>query len=334
MNKKIKAIFIIVFFLIALILSAIGYLSYLKSNVIDIHFGIGGNVDTEYEEKVKMKKGTFVKCTENSNEISNTMYVEFINNKLVNEIIQYQMIANISEEQIKKNSKEYIEYRLMDYTCTGDKDTSLCGNVKFKWNKNTVTSTYAVLANFRNEKWLGISQDEFIEKATKKQLTCEKVFESPIYSTKLDPAGTYYNRYKKYLSNNTKKETNNNSSNKTADIVAINNTFGYIDAIEYYAGLSEIEPDNSVSLPVAKSGNVICETKDGITWTGNTVPNSSSCTDFMKAVISNKRGKIPKTAKIIIDNNGKVQFKSWFKYGIYYCIYNDNQVFCSTNKPQ
>ena len=75
MNKKIKTIVVIVFFLIALILSTMGYLSYLKSNVIDIHFGIGGNVDTEYEEKVKMKKGTFVKCTENSNGLSNTMYV-------------------------------------------------------------------------------------------------------------------------------------------------------------------------------------------------------------------------------------------------------------------
>lgn len=330
-----KNIAITVLGVIVLILSILGISKYKKNNSIDIGFGIGniGIGSGRYKEdgggKSKTKKGNFVECSENSGEgLSATMYVEFKNNKLSNKIVQYKMVGIVPEEEMKKTTKEYLEYRLMSYTCANDQNDALCGNVKFSWSGNTVTATFAINIEESYKKYYGLSQDEFISVITKNSsnATCKKVSKAPIYGTSLDPAGTYYRKYLNYKDNNNSnvsavKENNNVNTKdiKSARLLSAQSRASqFIDVIEYEINVSD-SGEKNVQLPINNKG-VTCIKTNGA-W-------DNTCKSFMSSVESKAKGKIPDSATIIIDANGSVKANTKLSYYGYQCTFNGNIINC------
>lgn len=120
---------------------------------------------------------------------------------------------------------------------------------------------------------------------------------------------------------------------------ARSSTLGFVDTIEFYAGFVEagmIESSNenyNITIPTYKNGNVTCRLTNENLWTGDVDESSSTCDEFMKAVIKKSKGNIPTEAKIIIDTNGNVISGTWMKYNDYYCLYSNNSIgYCSKSK--
>lgn len=101
-------------------------------------------------------------------------------------------------------------------------------------------------------------------------------------------------------------------------------TFGFIDSIEYYAGLSQVQ-ENNVIVPV----KVVCVKEDNLGWFSADYTKDNECKEFMDKVELNGRGKKPDKATIIFDEEGKIQDNSKFTYKNITCIYNDRDVKCN-----
>lgn len=109
-------------------------------------------------------------------------------------------------------------------------------------------------------------------------------------------------------------------------------TLGYIDSIEYYAGFSQTQ-DESLQLgydtPVPGAGTCIKANKTADWTNGDGITTTNACKNFMEAVESKNRAKVPDSASVILDANGKVQDNSKFTYKNITCIYNDRNVKCN-----
>ena len=136
-----------------------------------------------------------------------------------------------------------------------------------------------------------------------------------------------------------------NSARRSA---ARTSSLNLIDAIEYYAGLSEIDntgmdlsgypeklPRATKTVGTTTSNvNVTC-TYDGSAWAttvesgANLVTAAEDCTKFFSpvdGVFARSKGKTPDEATIILDFKGKVQNGSSLKYGGYTCSYNGTDI--------
>lgn len=196
-----KIIIIGILSVIVLILSILGIVKYSENNSINIGFGIGNSgIGTNINEG-RTKKGSFLKCEEYQDTLLITKYFDLSDGTL-NRIMQYKAEGDIPADYVKKYSKSELNGELLELLCANDKDKALCGNVKIKWNNNHVIMTFAVdLNSYYNKVIEGINEAELMNQINKSNTKCEKVVNSPIYSTIIDPAGTYYNIIKKHYNN-------------------------------------------------------------------------------------------------------------------------------------
>ena len=141
-----------------------------------------------------------------------------------------------------------------------------------------------------------------------------------------------------------------NMINKAKKSAARTSSLGFIDAVEYYSGFSEIGntgiamTEYSEKIPKAKiiNGNtttyvnVTCSF-DGSSWQtlyespATLDVSAETCGNFFgtendNGVISKLKGKIPTRAEVILDSNGKVQNGSSFDYNGYTCTYNGEDI--------
>lgn len=227
---------------VVLILSILGIIKYTENNSIDIGFGIGkiGIGSNNKIEEGRTKKGKFYKCSENDSTISSTAYFDFSKGTL-NKIAQYKMEVDVPSDYMKQHTKDEMNSELVEYICGNDKDVSMCGNLQIKWSGNHVVVTFGIDLstsgnNFKND----MNESEFLNMMNQSHTTCEKISKAPIYATTMDPAGTYYNRakryYKKYeteknvesknnieTTNNKKTPTTENNVNKMCEQLATGN---------------------------------------------------------------------------------------------------------------
>lgn len=193
-----KVIIIGILSVIVLILSTLGIIKYSENNSINIGFGIGNSgIGTNINEG-RTKKGSFLKCEEYQDTLLITKYYDLSNGTL-NRMMQYKAEGDILADYVKKHSKSELNAELLELLCSNDKDKALCGNVKINWNNNHVIMTFAVdLNSYYNKVLEGINESELMNQINNSNIKCEKISNSPIYSTTIDPVGTYYNIVKKY----------------------------------------------------------------------------------------------------------------------------------------
>ena len=252
-----KIIMLSITSVVVLVLSVLGILKYCESNSINIGFGPGKG-----SSGGQTKKGTFYKCEQNEDTMYMVGYFDFSKGTL-NKIAQYKMEVNVPDDYIKQHTKDELNAELLEYICGDDKDTSMCGNVQIKWNGNRATMTFGVdLSSSSSNFKIDMTESEFLNKMNQSHTTCKKISKAPIYATVMDPAGTYYNKVKKYykkyeVKTNTstniksdKKEvrptTENNVNKYCFDLSAGNNSEGV--SFIFYCNKKVINPTINVGI--------------------------------------------------------------------------------------
>lgn len=202
----VKNIIIGVLGVIVIVLSILGFSKYNKKNSVDIGLGVGnigvgsgkykgsngGGFNFGGGKKAKTKKGSYIKCyTASSSSMSETVYLTLKNNKVsVDELAQFEISATATKEAINKYGKKYLENSLVSRMCY-DKSAPRCGNIKFSWSGTKLTMAGAI--DLHESSIEGLTFEEAKKEVEEENGTCEKVSKTPVYGTKLDPAGTYYN---------------------------------------------------------------------------------------------------------------------------------------------
>ena len=334
MNKNIfKYIILGVIGIIVLVLSILGFSKYSKNHSIDINLGIGnhgigsdnkngggtgGGIDFG-GNKSKTKKGNFIKCIAYEDSLKATGYFEFRNGTLYN-IMQYEISGEAPSDYMKKHTKKDVEDELKSMLCYKE---SACKNVKISWSGNTITMTLGVDINVVSSSIfeVGMSESEFLSEMSKdKGTTCEKVSKAPIYATETDSSKVYTNSSEKKYKNST-SSTQNTEINNTKQISSKDNTLGFIDAIEYYAGFSQISNNDGYGVPVPGNGEGVTCMKTNKGW-------DNTCKAFMTAVEEKNKGISPKTATIILNSTGRVQQGTRMTYYNHECLFDGRDVTC------
>lgn len=290
-----------------ILLMIVGVSLYIGSNFIKGNDNTKRKDTNNDQNNNKITSGDYILCQDGSS----MMYFELKNNK-VTDIIQNKMVKTVSEKTLESVGKEYYENDALDISCSDLKEEA-CGNVKFSWDKNIMTMTFAQSLKISNGKLIGMTSEEMLQENS----NCTKVSEAPIYSTKLDPIKTYYTKVKKY---NDKREKMKEDTKSEA--------LNFIKTVENYANNSKNEVSGySEKLPIATSENVTCiYSLDAQVWsTKGTGLAPDACSKFFNnstGVLSKVNGKKPEQVSIVIDSTGKVLNNTKVGYNGFICIYN------------